>query len=158
MTEPRIEIFPQTRLIGQKTRMSLVDNRTRELWQSFRSRQAEIQGVAGPELYSIEQYPSDYHQHFNPQREYVKWAAIRVDEGSEAPDGMEVLHIPAGKYAVFHYKGLPSQASSTYQYIYGSWVPQSDFALDHRPHFAIMGDKYLGEHPDSEEDLWIPIT
>ncbi|MEO0474076.1 MAG: GyrI-like domain-containing protein [Bacteroidota bacterium] len=51
---------------------------------------------------------------------------------------------PAGKYAVFPYKGRPSEAMNFYQYIFVRWMPQSAYAIDSRPHFALMGDKYKG--------------
>ncbi|MEQ9302116.1 MAG: hypothetical protein RIF33_26285 [Cyclobacteriaceae bacterium] len=43
-------------------------------------------------------------------------------------------------------------------HIYGTWLPQSDFRLADKPHFEVMGEKYLGaDHPDSEEEAWIPL-
>jgi AraC family transcriptional regulator len=29
--------------------------------------------------------------------------------------------------------------------------------MDNRPYFALMGEKYKGENPESEEDFWIPV-
>ena len=70
---------------------------------------------------------------------------------------MEIIIILEGLYAVFQYKGKGSEAASAYQYILGSWMPNSDYILDNRPHFALMGEKYKNEDPDSEEELWFPI-
>jgi AraC family transcriptional regulator len=70
---------------------------------------------------------------------------------------METLNSPRGLYAVFQYKGAASKGAETYQYIYGTWLPESDFLLDNRPHFAVMGEKYKNEDPDSEEEMWIPV-
>ncbi len=44
-----------------------------------------------------------------------------------------------------------------FEYIFGTWLPDSDFLLDNSPHYAIMGNKYKNESPGSEEDLCIPI-
>ncbi|MFM9945765.1 MAG: GyrI-like domain-containing protein, partial [Bacteroidia bacterium] len=41
--------------------------------------------------------------------------------------------------------------------IYGTWIPNSEYNLDNRPHFEILGEKYKNNHPDSEEEIWIPI-
>jgi AraC family transcriptional regulator len=73
------------------------------------------------------------------------------------PDGMETLTAPGGLYAVFLYQGPANAAPETYQYIFGTWLPTSDYALDNRPHFAVMGEKYKNNDPSSEEELWIPI-
>jgi len=70
---------------------------------------------------------------------------------------METITVPDGLYAVFLYKGPASAASNIYQYIFGTWLPNADFLLDDRPHFALMGEKYKNEDPSSEEELWIPI-
>ncbi len=70
---------------------------------------------------------------------------------------MDQLVIPEGLYAVFSYVGKPSEAQAFFKYIYGSWLPGSDYLLDNRPHFALMGKDYKGEDPDSKEEFWIPV-
>jgi AraC family transcriptional regulator len=156
--EPRIEILNETRLIGKKMTMSFAINKTKELWQSFMPRRTEIKNSTGTELYSVELYPDKtFFNNFNPAKEFEKWAAIRVTNIEAIPDGMDGMVISEGKYAVFHYKGKASEAQGTYQYIFSKWIPNSIWDLDDRPHFAVMGEKYMGEHPDSEEELWIPI-
>jgi AraC family transcriptional regulator len=42
-------------------------------------------------------------------------------------------------------------------YIFNTWLPQSNYQLAPRPHFEILGEKYKNNHPDSEEEIWIPI-
>ncbi|MDP5096829.1 MAG: GyrI-like domain-containing protein [Flavobacterium sp.] len=36
-------------------------------------------------------------------------------------------------------------------------MPNSEYQLDNRPHFEILGAKYKNNAPDSEEEIWIPI-
>lgn len=93
----------------------------------------------------------------DPGKEFEKWAGVKVHGFENIPNDMHELVIPKGEYAVFNYKGKPSEAHRTYQYIYGNWIPNSYYVLDDRPHFALMGEKYKGERPDSEEELWIPV-
>jgi AraC family transcriptional regulator len=62
-----------------------------------------------------------------------------------------------GLYAIFLHKGPASQGLKTYNYIFLNWLPESGYVLDDRPHFAIMGPKYLHEDPASEEEIWIPV-
>jgi AraC family transcriptional regulator len=138
--------------------MSVANNKTAELWSSFMPKRNEILHTLDSNFYSVELYDSlDFFKAFNPSTEFEKWAAIQVSRLEETPNGLETLEIPGGKYAVFHYIGRPSEAQTTYQYIYGSWLPNSDYELDRRPHFALMGEKYKGEDSNSEEELWIPI-
>jgi len=71
---------------------------------------------------------------------------------------MDHLIIPGGLYAVFIHKGPVHIFYKTSQYIYGQWIPGSDYILDNRPHFEIMTEQYLGpDHPESEEEVWVPI-
>ena len=54
-------------------------------------------------------------------------------------------------------KFAASEGPETYKYIFETWLPDSDYLIDDRPHFAIMGEKYIGDSPDSKEELWIPV-
>jgi len=156
--EPRIETCNETKLIGRKKRMSFSNNKTKELWQGFMPLRAMIDNNVGSELYSVEIYnDTGFFKKFNPAKKFEKWAAIQVKDFSAIPNLMESFVIPKGLYAVFHFIGKGREAQETYQYIYGSWIPNSDYELDDRPHFALMGDKYKNEDPNSEEELWIPI-
>ena len=64
--------------------------------------------------------------------------------------------LEGGLYAVFDYKGS-SADPSIFQYIYTDCLPKSEYLLDDRPHFEILGEKYKNNDPESEEEIWIPI-
>jgi len=118
----------------------------------------EIQNVVGTDLFSVEIYnDTNFFKNFNPNKEFEKWAAVEISELKNIPDEMEPITIPKGLYAVFSHKGPASEGPKTYQYIFGTWLPNSKYVLDNRPHLAIMGEKYKNNSPDSEEELWIPI-
>jgi putative chromate ion transporter len=59
--------------------------------------------------------------------------------------------------AVFAFKGDLSLAQKTFEYIFKTWLPNSKYNLDNRPHFEILGEKYKNNDPASEEEIWIPI-
>jgi AraC family transcriptional regulator len=155
--EPSIRTIAGKTLIGKRLRMSLADNRTAELWRSFMPVRKQISYTAGPDLYSIQFYSEDYFTAFSPLREFEKWAAIEVTAIDTIPDGMEKVELPGGKYAVFAYKGSGNDPT-IFQYIFTSWLPQSAYRLDNRPHFELLGEKYKNDDPDSEEEIWIPVT
>lgn len=155
---PRIEFFPETTFTGTRLTMSYANNRTPELWKSFMPRLKEIENRVGGDLFSVEDYNDpNFMQSFNPTAEFEKWAAVKVRSQNDVPVGMESLVIPEGKYAVFHYKGRPGDARPGFQYIYGEWLPNSEYQFDNRPYFALMGEKYLGDDPKSEEEFWFPV-
>lgn len=153
--QPAIETLTDRQLIGIQLRMSLSNNKTAELWRSFMPRRREIQNNLSLDLFSIQVYgqPVDFSQ---PDQEFVKWAAVEVSNFDAVPDGMDTLLLHGGLYAVFHYIGS-STDTNIFRYIFGTWLPSSDYLLDDRPHFEILGEKYRNADPTSEEDIWIPI-
>lgn len=139
-------------------KMSLADNKTKELWQGFAPEINTIENKESSDLYSVEVYKDlNYFNHFNPKSEFEKWAAVPVRDTKTIPETMSVLTIPAGNYAVFLYKGKATEVGLAYTYILSKWLPNSGFCLDNRPHFAVMGEKYQNNSPESEEELWLPI-
>jgi AraC family transcriptional regulator len=154
---PRITEISQKTIVGNHLTMSISANRTRELWQSFMPRRNEVPNRVSTDLYSLQLYDPHYFNPFNPDTLFEKWAAVEVTDGSGMPDGMETLTIPAGRYAVFTYKGPASEGPQIFGYIFGTWLPTSGYLLDDRPHFEILGNKYKNEGPDSEEEIWIPV-
>jgi AraC family transcriptional regulator len=155
--EPRIEILPEKKFVGKRIKMSFSNNQTHELWKSFMPLRREIKNNIGSDLYSVEVYEPLYFNNFNPEKEFDKWAAVEVTDFEKVPDDMDTLILPRGLYAVFLHKGAAGKGPETYQYIFGTWLPASDFLLDNRPHFAVMGEKYKNDDPDSEEEVWIPV-
>lgn len=157
MTEPRIENLAKTQLVGKRMRMSLAGNRTAELWKSFMPERSSVLSRTDENYYSVEIYPEQFFDQFSPNTIFEKWAAVKVSQVENIPESMEVLEVPAGTYAVFPFKGTPADVPQFMQYVFDTWLPQSGYQLDHRPHFALMGEKYKNNDPDSEEDFWVPI-
>lgn len=155
--QPRFENISAKVIAGQRLNMSFRQNKTGALWQSFMPRRGEIKNPVDASFYSLEVYPFGFFDDFKPDNEFEKWAGVEVNNDAEQPDGIELLTIPAGQYAVFTHRGPASTGPKTYQYIFGVWLPGSDYVIDDRPHFALMDEKYKHEQPDSEEDIYIPI-
>ena len=118
-------------------------------------RRNEILYTIGKELYNIQINPKNFN--FNPQTEFIKWAAVPVSDFDFLPEGMQSLIIEEGLYAVFNHVGDAVKARETFGYIFGVWLPNSEFQLDNRPHFEILGEKYKNNAHDSEEEILIPI-
>jgi len=152
----RLEIIKEKKIVGIRLNMSLTDNKTGELWKSFMPRRKEIINNLSEDLISMAIYKSDHFTDFKPTREFEKWAGIEVRDFEKVPGGMETFKLDEGLYAVFDYKGS-STDMNIFQYIFDIWIPASDYLLDDRPHFEILGEKYKNADPNSEEEIWIPI-
>jgi AraC family transcriptional regulator len=158
MTEitPSIQVLKEKKLIGIRLTMSLAHNKTGDLWRSFMPRRGEINNRITGDFISMQVYAPNHFAAYNPTQEFEKWAAVEVTNFDHVPSDMETCMLPGGLYAVFHYKG-PSKDPSVFQYIFGTWLPHSNYLLDDRPHFEVLGDKYKNDDPTSEEEIWIPI-
>lgn len=153
-----IENLPEKKLIAKSIRMSLIDNKTFELWNGFMTQKSAIKNAVGTELYSIQVYDDlHYFKNFSPSSEFTKWAAIEVVNFNNIPSGFLSFTLNAGLYAVFIHKGLPREFPKTMGYIMSQWLPNSEYVLDNRPHFELLGAKYKNNSVDSEEEVWIPI-
>ena len=157
--ENRIEILSEKKLIDKSQKMTYSTNhKTVDLWRGFMQRRKEITNSVSTDLYSMQVYDSDFDfQKFNLNAEFEKWATTEVSDFDNVPEGMNTFILRGGLYAVFIHKGDASTAAQTFQYIFGTWLPNSDYVLDDRPHFEIIGEKYKRDSSDSEEEVWIPI-
>lgn len=155
--EYRIDTIEEKKLVGKRMLMSLNEHKTPVLWRSFMMERMGIKNAIGTDLYSMQIYPPLYFEPFNPDTVFEKWATVEVKDLDSVPEGMEGFILPRGLYVVFLYKGSPSEGAKAFEYIFGTWMPKSEYLLDDRPHFEILRDKYKNNDPSSEEEIWIPI-
>jgi len=153
---PRIETTNEKKLVGNRLTMSFANYKVGELWQSFLPRKKEISNNISDDLISMVIYKPTHFADFKPTNEFERWATVEVADFDNVPTEMDTFVLPSGLYAAFDYKGS-SVDNSIFQYILGTWLPSSDYVLDDRPHFEILGDKYKNNDPTSEEEIWIPI-
>lgn len=153
---PTLVKIPEKRVIGKMSEISLSHFNVAKIWQEFSPKISEIPNRLDRDLLSVTIYQPGHFENFSVERTFEKWAGAEVESFQNLPEGLAQLIIPAGEYAVFHYKGLPSD-NRIFQWIYSQWLPGSGFVLDPRPHFEVLGKKYKNGSPDSEEEIYIPI-
>lgn len=153
---PKIEILKEKKLVGYRLKMSISDNQTQALWKKFVPKIERIKNRISEDKIAMQIYPSDYFQKFNPNTSFEKWACIEVEHFENTSQEFKIFLLQEGLYAVFHYQGN-SNDSRIFQYIFSEWIPHSDFEIDQRPHFEILGSKYKNNDENSEEEIWIPI-
>lgn len=160
MQAPRIVDSLPKRLVGMSMDMTYATSSlTGKLWGTFMPRREEVIGAVSSDKYSLQKFKEGYDWSSSSEgTAFVKWAAIEVDNIDKVPHGMEVLDLEGGLYAVFIHKGLASEFLKTLQYILGEWMPRSGYDPDSsRPQYEVLGEKYINNHPDSEEEVWFPI-
>ena len=154
---PRTETINEKKLVGKRMTMSYADYRIGELWGSFMPRRKEITNTLTNDLISLVVYAPNHFIDFKPTNQFERWATVEVENFNNVPDELETYNLSSGLYAVFNYKGMSSGAAAFFQYIYSEWVPNSEYKLDDRAHFEVLGEKYKNNDPSSEEEIWIPI-
>lgn len=157
MITPRIKVLQEKRLVGKYLKMSIINDKTKELWRGFQPMVQEIGHMINEDKISLQVYPDNYFNSFDPNLEFVKWAAVEVSDFKNVPKEFNIFVLGGGLYAVFDYTGS-SADKSIFDYIYTTWIPNSKYRLDNRPHFEVLGKNYKNNHPDSNEEIWIPIN
>ena len=153
--KPKIVDCKERKLVGMRLQMSLSDNKTVDLFRAFMPRKKEIKSASSGDVFALQHYNL---LTFTPQTIFEKWACVEVSEYEEIPKDIETLILNAGTYAVFIHKGLTETFVNSMKHILYTWLPNSKYKLDDRPHFEILGEAYLGpNNPNSEEEIWIPI-
>ena len=84
-------------------------------------------------------------------------AAAEVRELREVPEGFVSRVIPASAYAVFTHRGSAEGLSKVFEYIYGTWVRETNLKPKMQPSFEVYGSRYNPESPDSIVEVWVPV-
>jgi len=154
---PRIEQQPSQWLVGMSLEMSRTEDRTGELWGSFMPRRHEVLQRLNTDFWSMQVFPGGPEQLYDPGAQFTKWAAVAVvDNDTPIPAQMQAYELTGGLYAVFMHTG-PATDSSTFEYIFSQWLPNSSYTLDDREHFEVLPEHYRPMDPLAQEEIWIPV-
>lgn len=121
------------------------------LWKKFMPNKFKVTSTINEELIALQ----DYKDFSNTKLAFDIWACAEVSDLNYIPQGLSGLTISAGEYAIFVLKGM--DASALYRQILSEWLPNSGYEVDSRPHFQVMGKKYINNSDKSEEDVYLPI-
>ena len=136
--EPNIIITREIKLIGMRSKTSLNNSNTVNLWSQFMGRKKEIRNNENKWHYSVQVYDAKLKmENFTPDTVFETYAAVEVKNFKEIPHGMEAFKIEGGTYAVFIHKGATDTFHKTADFIFNMWLPNSKYELDNRMHFEI---------------------
>ncbi len=155
--EPRFETIESTWVVGMCFPRSAGGNETARLWQRFMRRRGEVKRRSNANFLAMRVFHSSPGESVTPTTPFDEWAVVEVSDIEDLPDGLDSYSLPGGAYAVFVHRGPASTFPETAGHAYGTWLPNSGYMLDDRPHLAVMGPDYRLDDPDAEEELWIPI-
>ncbi|MFI8684962.1 GyrI-like domain-containing protein [Rossellomorea sp. NPDC077527] len=156
--KPIIIKVEEKKLIGKSKGMSLAEDSTKELWQSFMPHRKSIPHRVDEKLYNMKIFEPGFDlKNLIPSTPFQKWAAVEVQLFDSVREGMETYTLHGGLYAKFLHQGLASRFHETIQYIHTKWMPSSGYELDDREHFERFDEHYNPADPNAVEEVWIPI-
>lgn len=154
---PTIETLDSMKVAGIHRSMSFADPAMRELWQAFRPRANEIPSRASEDFVSLRVFEQPVRGAPTLESRFEQWAAVEVTQFNDLPQGIDSHVLGGGMYALFTYRGRASDFATAARYIYGEWLPGSDYEVDDREFFEILGPAYRPDDPHATEKVWIPV-
>jgi len=152
--EPEVVKVDEIKLVGIQFYYDLSQkNDLSEPWQLLMDNLKYVNHIKEPNKY----YQIQYWLEDQTDDCIFFFAAVEVDEISELPLAMTSKVIPAQTYFKFKHKGRSNEVGYTYEYIYGTWLPDTDYQLDSAFNFELYGKEYLGPYNDeSVSEIYIP--
>ena len=152
--EPQIVARAEAKVIGVSRQYHQDDLNIEKLWSAFRPDVAQIPNRVGQGAFGIYE---EYHENENNVGfSYI--CSVEVSDFDTVPEGMISRVIPEHLYAVFRHSGSLSFLPETLKYIWGSWLPKSDYEYVEKPDFELYSPGQQMDDPDKILHLHIPVA
>lgn len=149
--EPIIVLEKEFKLVGIKRTVKPGDILIRNLWDEFNLRKFEISNVVTDgNMLGI----CEYTPNITDESEFEYFAGIEVADFDIIPKGMVSKTISRSKYAVFAHEGNMNELKTTYNNIYGIWLPLSGNELAEMDTIEIYSVK---NSQDCKLNIYIPL-
>jgi len=144
------------KVVGMLIRTTMKENKIPQLWNDFLAREDEISEIVVPEC-SLGICLNEGISDFDENTEFSYLACKVLKTGCMIPQGMVSMNIPACLCAVFTHRGSLDNLSETYDYIYNTWLEESDYELAEEDEIEWYDSRFKFGNPESEMDIHIPI-
>lgn len=152
--KPTIVEKSEFKVIGMKYYGTNNNNEIPELWGKFVKRIGEIKNRVEPKT-SLG--VCEYVPNLTDESQFSYIACVEVSSFDEIPEGMVSEVVTTNKYAVFTHKGSTDRLGDTYEYIYGTWLPKSEYEPAPAHDFELYDERFNSGSENSEMDIYIPI-
>lgn len=127
------------------------------LWDAYFERLGEIASNEPGVSYGLAENPESHGQTSEHPDEALYLAATKVELDAETPEGMSRWTSPGGLFAKFEHHGPASLIGETMAYIYGKWMPESEYSEGIGPDLQRIDSRFKPASDQSVLDLLIPI-
>ena len=81
---------------------------------------------------------------------------VTVPESTEGSGEVGVMDLEAGKYGVGRFVCATDEYTQAWNWMFGTWLPESGFVPDDRPCFEAYPES-PGEDGRSVVEIWVPV-
>lgn len=160
--QPQIVELPALTLVGVEGRfigpMSPDANNHQvipPLFGKFFARQAELPPTLDGFTYGACTCAPEEERKRPDELAYLVSASVAKD--APVPGGMKVWHVPPQTYALFRHRGLITRIGETMGYIFGKWLPQSEFESADGVSLERYDERFRDHDVKSEMDILVPV-
>lgn len=140
--------------LGFPTETSLLEDQTALVFKQLMIWRKDSEEHRAQPVYDIKVYPEAYFSSFNPSRSFTKWAAVLQKDKMQVEE-LQSYVVDKGLYLCFTCEGHVS--AQFFQELYSSWLPQSEYELDDRPHFDKLWPDPAQRGAVIKEEIYIPV-
>ncbi|MCW3494464.1 AraC family transcriptional regulator [Microbacterium sp. SSM24] len=160
--DTRIADRPAFRLVGHAARVPLIHRGPNPHIQAHISglpvaEHARLKSLSALEPAGLLQVSADVDPDYAEGSKLTYLHGVAVAADAETPDGLDVIDVPAGHWAVFRTEGpYPAALQETWAATASDWFPSNPWRL--RPGPSIVA--VLDRSPDFAEatcELWLPV-
>lgn len=120
------------------------------LWQAFNAREREVSTASTCAAYGV------CHSGDNEGR-FRYLAGVAVPGGTQIPEGMERVLVPAGRYAVFCHTGHISEYGNTVYTIWNKSISDLGLTTRQAPDFEVYDSRFDAKTGRGTVEIWIPV-
>lgn len=128
------------------------------LWGEFFARIRELRPVEPGVFHGLCDCGAAIGETISRPDEVFYLAGVQVAPESSVPAGMSNWESPAGTYAKFILRGRVERIGAAMDYIYGTWLPSSDYVSDAGPDLERYDSNFDPTSADSTLEIYIPVA
>ncbi len=156
--EPEIITLPKRIYVGLKTCYYGVESDKNNIAQKIPHLWDQLMPLVSKIPYAQEEFGYGIiESNENTSGELNYYATVGVSDIGNLTDKMTHIVLPEQKYAKFSHKGTLESLDHTVNYIYSTWLPNSEFYYADQPDIEIYGGEFKPDSVNSKMYYCIPV-
>lgn len=151
--QPTICERPEIKVVGISETYTDDDLDLNTLWSAFKPFAPQITNRVGTDAFGI------YESHIENENsfEFAYICCVEVEDFNHIPEGMVARTLPKQLYACFEHRAQIESLPHSLKYIWGSWLPKSQYDYVELPDFELYPKNYGQNVIENCMSIHIPI-